>query len=485
MKTKYRGVKYIGYSLGDLGAHGRQQLMITKGIVEAMQVGRGMPRLLKLKQAMWAWTAYARPHAEWAAAVWPAAAERAVATGLERTQDAALVALMGDAATTDARPSRALLLSVFDLWSLEHRRLLARVRYDEDHKLVQTRPRRAAIARHHRRLAQKKDIYADTSATGAIAAATKRLRRFESKHGMPTKRRKVRNAGDTPTDRDARAHGGGAGATAAAGGGAGDEDNNEAQDDEDSDSTEHEGSDDDDGDEFHQAKRRAGQWARRRVTRIVNAERKQAMKKAMLGSSGSVYKALRPSRKWLESVVFEGGADAASASVPALICGCFWPCTAIRPMGKRAICGACGATTSDLQVHFILGIGKDGVVCAGKADEARKQHDDEVRKLFRTHNRGGQLDEVRLRAPNSEELMALMLGNGGRALPAALAVVLPSVFAETLGAWAAEARQEQRQDDPTLPATEPPQHHEDFPFSIISIFHLPSRAQSERPPRAR
>ena len=360
---------------------------------------------------------------------------------------------MGDAATPDARPSRALLLTVFNLWSLEHRRLLARVRFDEDHKLVQTRPRRAAIARHHRRLAQKDVSYADTSATGAIAAATKRLRLFESKHGMPTKRRKVRNAGALPADGDARAHGGSAGATAVAGGGGdGDEDNDDDQDDEDSDSMENEGSDSDDGDEFHKAKRRAGQWARRRVTRIVNAERKQAMK--VLGSSGSVYKALRPSRKWLESVVLEG--DAASASVPALICGCFWPCSAIRPMGRRASCGACGSTTSDLQVHFVLGLGKDGVVCAGKADEARKKHDDEVRKLFRTHNRGRQLDEVRLRAPNSEELMALVLGNGGRALPAALAVALPSVFAETLGAWAAEALQQQGQDDPTPPATEPP-----------------------------
>ena len=52
--------------------------------------------------------------------------------------------------------------------------------------------------------------------------------------------------------------------------------------------------------------------------------------------------------------------------------------------------------------------------------------------------------------------MVLMLGNGGRALPATLAVALPSVFAETLGAWAAETLQEQEHDAPTPLATGPP-----------------------------
>jgi hypothetical protein len=104
---KYKGVKYLGYSLGDVGAHARQQLVIANGIAEAMEDGEGISLRLQMKQALWAWTAYGRPHAEWASAIWPLAAERDVKAGLERIQDRALVALLCDAATPGARPTRA------------------------------------------------------------------------------------------------------------------------------------------------------------------------------------------------------------------------------------------------------------------------------------------------------------------------------------------------------------------------------------------
>ena len=97
-------------------------------------------------------------------------------------------------------------------------------------------------------------------------------------------------------------------------------------------------------------------------------------------------------------------------------------------------CSACGALCDDVDVHFIGGTDKDGVVCSG-ALTTRERFWKRIRALFSKYSCSG-----RLRSPfdGSRRQLALALGGGG--LPKRLAFSLPRIFIETFGAWARDER---------------------------------------------
>ena len=157
--------------------------------------------------------------------------------------------------------------------------------------------------------------------------------------------------------------------------------------------------------------------------------------------SAALLNAVRPTRAWMRTAVLGGRADEPGASIPCLLCGCWWPCPLVRDKAfTRRACAACGYDGPELDVHYALGgVGSGGVCSCLRLAAARAAWFVRVRGLFVAH--GFADAPVGPSGPRTRAAFARALGGRGRAgdapLPRALALALPAAFVETLGAHAA------------------------------------------------
>jgi hypothetical protein len=81
--------------------------------------------------------------------------------------------------------------------------------------------------------------------------------------------------------------------------------------------------------------------------------------------SAALLNAVRPTRAWMCTAVHGGRADEPGASIPCLLCGCWWPCPLVRDKAfMRRACAACGYDGPELDVHYALGGVGSGGVCS-------------------------------------------------------------------------------------------------------------------------
>ena len=159
----------------------------------------------------------------------------------------------------------------------------------------------------------------------------------------------------------------------------------------------------------------------------------EALKKS---SSSGLFKALKPTDKWLKHLRRSLLANEAGLSIFAVMCGCWWPCGGLRRSGTIRAC-VCGyeAGPDELTTHFVLGADSSGVQCPAAVD-ARDEWRNRVGAAL---SRRGAVDW--LSWTPSIEIVALCLGNGGNSKDRDLDRELPFIFTETLGAWAAKERE--------------------------------------------
>ena len=178
----------------------------------------------------------------------------------------------------------------------------------------------------------------------------------------------------------------------------------------------------------------------------------QPLARARLGASvtpaalpsAELWRAVQPSRVWLDATVLAGGASEAAAAFPALLCGVWWIALQVRgaSFAPRA-CGACGCVVHDLDVHLVLGGVRGGAPCScPRAAVVRAEFFRRVAALFAAHGLAGAVP-VGPRGPQTRDALARALGGRGASrvpLPRALARALPLVFVETFGNFAAGER---------------------------------------------
>jgi hypothetical protein len=469
--VKTGNVKYLGYVLGASPEHVKSQLDKTRAAVARIENSSEDRRGLKLNQAMWAWTVYARHFAEWPSAVWPLeSASRSAA--FEFCQVRALVGLLGSAVprglfrgkVAHVNPGRALVLSVFDLWELSERRLLGRLRYSAACTLSMMRPTRSSFGDHADFLLESptsdvydKETFLKLSPSAAIATAQEVAKAARMIYGAGS---------EEDSDEDSAAGDGGSddgsgGCMTSPSEEEGAEDDVLPLDEDDAsasrvstnasmevdDSDEHSSVSDSeeekeeeeaaavDGfdDPLKAARHTLGGEARRLVKAIARGNRVAHLKQ--LKAPAALYKALDPSQAWLKEVAREQELDGALAAFVALLIGSWWAAPAVRLPGqfKKGVCGACGCGGDNLAVHLVLGA-SGGVPCTGAAVVRRAF----LKKASELFSAAGRLQLLKATPSGSMQRLAMLLGNGGNKLPAKLARALPKVFCETFGRWSAE-----------------------------------------------
>ena len=451
------GVVYLGYVLGE-GEHLRAAGRRVNGIVDEIESSFVERAPLRMSQSLWAWDLHARVHDEYPAAVLPtlsAGAERAV----ELRQARGLRALLGPAA--GAQAPYALLLLLFGRSEMRARRLQARLVYARSLALSLELGCRGTVVSEFAALADEDSprgrAFAAESVTAAIVGA---LRSF-GVEGIPSAgaARRLRGAlwrrgdgdgseperGDDDDDDDDESdheNDGGGGSPADADG----------DDDSDGDGDGGDGDDDDadgaDADEFSFLElgggaRAHGAQMRSLVQPLARARLGASVTPAALPSA-ELWRAVQPSRAWLDATVLAGGASEAAAAFPALLCGVWWIALQVRgaSFAPRA-CGACGCVVHDLDVHLVLGGVRGGAPCScPRAAVVRAEFFRRVAALFVAHGLAGAVP-VGPRGPQTRDALARALGGRGASrvpLPRALARALPLVFVETFGAFAADER---------------------------------------------
>jgi hypothetical protein len=426
--VKTGNVKYLGYVLGKSPDHTARQLAMTGTAAERVETSGRSREGLKLSQCVWAWTAYGRHNAEWPSAVWKKISPGRAAA-LESHQVRALLGLLGDAVprgmrdglNSRVRAARSVVLKVFGLWELSERRLLARLTYASANTLAEARPTRAAFSSHARGLVQRpggvgfdRSAFVEGSPSVAIAEAQETVRLF-----LKAEQEAVANVHSaTPESEDGELS---------------------QTDDDTAAGTEGDGDSDTDGGTEHGSplpddpltatRKELASALRRTVGRMVVQNRAAGLAKA---SSADLLNALKPNGAWLKDVVHEQELDGSHAAFVALLIGAWWAALALRVPGSfsKAVCGACGQNAPSLAVHLICG-SSGGVRCTG-AMEARAAFSTSVRSLFEEY---GQLAKLQATPDGTLERLAMMLGNGGNALPLELSRELPDAFRETFGRW--------------------------------------------------
>ena len=417
---------------------------------------------LRMSQSLWAWDLHARVHDEYPAAVLPtlsAGAERAV----ELRQACGLRALLGPAA--GAQAPYALLLLLFGRSEMRARRLQARLVYARSLALSLELGCRYAVVSAFAALADE-DLprgraFAAESVTAAIASAlrsfghdgipsvgaARRLRGPLWRRGDDDNAESERSDDDDDDDGRGDESEGGDGSPADADGdtdgGGGDDDGDGGN------AGSLDGANDGaDADEFSFLElgggaRAHGAQMRSLVQPLARARLDASVTPAALPSA-ELWRAVQPSRAWLDATVLAGGASEAAAAFPALLCGVWWIALQVRgaSFAPRA-CGACGCVVHDLDVHLVLGGVRGGAPCScPRAAVVRAEFFRRVAALFAAHGLASTVP-VGPRGPQTRDALARALGGRGASrvpLPRALARALPLVFVETFGAFAADER---------------------------------------------
>ena len=158
--------------------------------------------------------------------------------------------------------------------------------------------------------------------------------------------------------------------------------------------------------------------------------------------SAALWRAVAPTRAWLDAVVMSGGADERSVALPALLCGVWWIAPQVRNSGRAPrTCGACGVACADVDVHFVLGGVDGGAPCScARAAAARAAFFGRVATVCAEAGIGSPVGPG---APRNRAALARALGGKGDAPtcpPLAVAVALARAFVDTLGSFAARER---------------------------------------------
>ena len=320
-----------------------------------------------------------------------------------------MVAILGHAAPPRARIKYDLLLAVFGLWRLDERRWHHRLRYGASLEAASARPWRRSVYAAFRDFAVSTgpaaQRFLNSSPTGQLVLAERDLDAAAARFGMV-----VDDGGSRRPPRPSSYWDPGA----------------------ESDSESGSESDDDDPAGFKRRARRRSKSAKAVIKRCVAERQEKALKKS---SSSGLFKALRPTDKWLKHLRRSLLADEAGLSIFAVMCGCWWPCGGLRRSGAVRAC-VCGyeAGPDEVTTHFVLGADKSGKQCPAAAD-ARDEWRDRVGAAL---SRRGAVDW--LSWTPSIEVVALCLGNGGNSKDRDLDRELPFIFTETFGAWAAKER---------------------------------------------
>lgn len=448
LEVQTKGVTYLGYLLGGKMDHVNQQIRMTREATRKIE-GSGRSRAgLKLGQALWGWTAFGRPNAEWPAAVWPVLAPSKAAV-LEKLQVRALLGLLGDATICGmiggrrcpVTPVRAVVLTVFGLWSLTDRRILAQISYAAALILANARPRRAQIHEHAQTLAKKKNslefdrtAFTAQSTTAALAQAEAAVRRREKRADIAPAPAEEDGYDDDRIDEPDDD----AAAIPQSPSDAEDEAGTREQENGTPAATEQApdtASVDNPVKEARCAVRRAAQS---RMKRLVGIDRQREVSEAAAGS-GAICAALAPSQRWLREALWEQELNGELAALVAAIIGVWWAAPLVRTatggageyMARR--CGACGCeATADtnLVVHLVCGE-HGGTRCTG-AVAVRATFEAEVESLFEQYGLSARYSQT---PRYTVAWLALVLGNGGNNLPKELSRALPNVFTRTFGRW--------------------------------------------------
>ena len=128
-------------------------------------------------------------------------------------------------------------------------------------------------------------------------------------------------------------------------------------------------SDDDDPAGFKRRARRRSKSAKAVIKCCVTERQEKALKKS---SSSGLFKAMKPTDKWLKRLRRSLLADEGGLSFFAVMCGCWWPCGGLRRSGAVRAC-VCGyeAGPDEVTTHFVLGADKSGKQCPAAADASK------------------------------------------------------------------------------------------------------------------
>ena len=173
-----------------------------------------------------------------------------------------------------------------------------------------------------------------------------------------------------------------------------------------------------------------------------------------IGNRSRMIEAFAPTAVWRRTVMAGLPADGRTGAYLATLAGCLRAAPLCRSVeGFRERRCACGYTTSetydDLDVHFLLGVGRDGVRCKC-AVRMREEWHERVFETLKYYGCGRVIGET---VPTSRERTAVMMGTPGvlRAGPRARLpltgqgrprVRLPVKVQRALGACAGETRSE-------------------------------------------